>query len=192
MIPGLIAVALLAIPAPRAQRPPAATPAPPAGSPRVDAADVRASVRAYLGTIDTPIRVEEWRALGPAAVPLLEEAATDLSALPTRRAMALDGLASIGGTRAEALSARLAEDEGAPFVVRQSAMIGVGRLLPQRRAVPLLQKILDRGGDLSLRMAAAQVLTRHGGESGGGEVRKLRQREQGVLGQELERELSGA
>src|SRR3954468_1671381 len=57
--------------------------------------DVREHVKAYLGSIDTPIHANQWKALGPRAVPMLEEIAKNHDELPTRRAKAIDGLAAV-------------------------------------------------------------------------------------------------
>ena len=47
--------------------------------------DVRQHVKAYLGSIDTPIQANQWKALGPRAVPMLEEIVKNHDELPTRR-----------------------------------------------------------------------------------------------------------
>src|SRR5436309_9821389 len=80
--------------------------------------EVRERVQAYLGSIDTPIQGNQWKALGPRAVPLLEEIVKNHNALPTRRAKAIDGLAALGSPQARALFSEIGMRENEPINVR--------------------------------------------------------------------------
>src|SRR5205823_5082894 len=106
-------------------------------------ADVRAQVQAFLGSIDTPIRPEHWRALGPKAVPILEELASSRENLPTRRARALEGLSHLGSPRASKLMVQLAQADDEAPIVRMSAMRSAGRLLGPHRLVAALKPVLE-------------------------------------------------
>src|SRR3954469_8820235 len=64
----------------------------------LSAEEVRDHVEGYLGSIDTPITANQWKALGPRAVPILERIAMDQHDLPTRRAKAIGGVRARGGT----------------------------------------------------------------------------------------------
>lgn len=139
MLAPLLALALAAAPAPGGAAP---TPA--------DA------VRAYLGVIDRPVPAEAWRALGPGAIPPLEAVARDAQALPSRRAMALEGLAALGGPSAAAIHLDAARGP-APRLVRQSAIRGLGKLLPPGRLAAEVAPLL-RDEDAGLRALAAEVL----------------------------------
>src|SRR4051794_14226493 len=77
-------------------------------------AEIRSSVQSYLGSIDTIIGADRWRALGPKAAPILEELANDHDRLPTRRARALEGLSFVGSTNAPTLMVDLAQRESEP------------------------------------------------------------------------------
>src|SRR4051812_13158374 len=100
----LLAVALLAA-APASQQTGAAQPAAQADAPQAEMTDaeLRSSVQSYLGSIDTIITGDRWRALGPKAAAILEELATDESKLPTRRARAVEGLSFVGSRGAPGL-----------------------------------------------------------------------------------------
>ncbi len=123
-------------------------------------------VETYLTTIDTPITREQWRALGPAAVPILEREAGAEGALPTRRARAVEGLAAIGDPDAEPLLDRLAADPTTPFVVRAAALRGEGSLIPAGRLVASLRPFLEDCADPRVRGVAAEVLATHAPASG--------------------------
>lgn len=141
MLSTVLALALLASPAPAADA---------AAAARDDA------VRAYLGVIDRPVPAEAWRALGPGAIPALEAVASDPAALPSRRAVALEGLAALGGPRAEVAHLEAARAT-APRLVRQSALRGLGKLLPPGRLAREVGPVLD-DPDAGLRGLAAEVL----------------------------------
>jgi HEAT repeat protein len=133
-------------------------PAPAAARPATDQ-DVRDQVISHLGAIDRPVSAETWRALGPAAEPVLLEVAGSASQPPTRRARALEGLAALGGARAEELHLRLARARAAPPLVRSGAVRGLGRLLaPARLAAEVRPLLADGSG--RVRQVAGEVLAR--------------------------------
>lgn len=142
------------------------------------APSVADQVRSLLGNIDRPIPAEAWRALGPEAEPVLAAAAASGAELPTRRARALEGLAALGGARAEALHLRLAADAAAPRIVRAGAVRGLGALLaPARLAGAVTPLLADR--DPRLRRAAAEVLAGRAPAQGCAAVRAQAAREPG-------------
>jgi HEAT repeat protein len=159
--------ALLALGLPRG-RPPAQGEPPPA--PRSEQ-EVREQLEVYLGSIDTPISLERWRALGAQAAPILEEIATSTSYLPTRRARALEGLSAVGGPEVATRMLQIAQSDEQPAVVRMSAMRGVGRLMTPRKLVPALRPVLEKSPDVQIRAAAAEVLARHAPQKACGLVR---------------------
>ena len=120
--------------------------------------EVRDQVKAYLGSIDTPITAKDWQALGPRANPLLEEIARDPKQLPTRRAKAIDGLASLNGPQAPALLAEVAAHEEEPVTVRLAAVRGLGRVTPERRSVSVLRPLLEGAKDSRVRAVAGEQL----------------------------------
>src|SRR5207249_11501496 len=124
--------------------------------------DLRARIDTFLGSIDTPISAAQWRALGPKAVPMLEEIATDAKKLPTRRARALDGLSLVahpGDESASSTAARLARSDAEPPIVRMAAVRAAGRLIASARLMAALQPVLE-GSDARLRAVAAETLAR--------------------------------
>jgi len=149
--------ALVAIGLPRGSPPALGDPPP---TPRTEQ-EVREQVEVYLGSIDTPIRLDRWRALGAQAAPILEEIATSTSELPTRRARALEGLSAVGGPEVATRMLQIAQSDEQPSVVRMSAMRGLGRLMTSRQLVPALRPVLEKSPDVQIRAAAAEVLARH-------------------------------
>jgi hypothetical protein len=128
--------------------------------------EVREQVNAYLGSIDTPIRANQWKALGPRAVPLLERIARSHDELPTRRARAIDGLVALADRRAPALFKQIAARESEPINVRLSAVAALSLVTPRRRAAEVLKPILEGAGDPRLRaLAAEQIAIRSRGKS---------------------------
>jgi hypothetical protein len=153
----LIIGVLLAGPGPRrGQRPPAAAPAPAETLPDEE---IARRANAFLGTIDTPISEEQWRALGPRAAVVLEPIISDPDALPSRRAKALEGLSVVAPDRAALLIGKLARDEGQPVVVRVAALHGARRVLPAAKLLTELKPVLEEARDPGLRGVAAEVLS---------------------------------
>jgi HEAT repeat protein len=145
--------------------PPGPPPGGRAGSPAAAPADlseveVRRRLQALLGSIDTPVREEAWRALGPRAPAVLAEVAGDAAEWPSRRARAAWGLSVLGGPEAERALDRLGRSPGEPFSVRAAALEGLGRVLPPERLVPALSPLLAEPGEARLRAVAAEVLSR--------------------------------
>ena len=142
-------------------------------------AELRSSVQSYLGSIDTIITGERWRALGPKAAPILEELAQDPERLPTRRARALEGLSFVGSTNAPSLMVDMAQRESEPPIVRMSAMRGAGRLLGPAKLVAALKPVLTNAKDAHVRAAAAEVLAHRSPSAGCAAVQEQTAREVG-------------
>ncbi len=140
-------------------------------------AEVAERVRTYLGAIDSPVRADQWRALGTAAVPVLEAVAKDPEALPTRRAKAVGALSVLGGTRARRVVLDVARSEEAPFAVRASALDGAGHLLAAKDLVRELRPVMEKAADAPVRATAAEILARHAPRSTCGAVRAQAARE---------------
>ncbi len=141
--------------------PPGSRAGPPAAAPaELSEAQVRRRVRALLGAIDTPVREEDWRALGPRGPAVLAEIASSAAEWPSRRARAAWGLSVAGGPEAERALDRLARSPGEPFSVRAAALEGLGRLYPPERLVPALLPVLSGVGEARVRAVAAEVLSR--------------------------------
>ncbi len=162
----LVALAGLGTPArnarPAASPPPAAAATAPAE--QLSDSEIAERVRTYLGSIDTPISAERWRALGPRAVPALE-AVVRAKGMPSRRAKAVGALSALGGTRARKVVLETARSEEEPFAVRASALRGAGRLLAPKDLAKELRPMLEGARDPSVRATAADVLARHAGSS---------------------------
>jgi hypothetical protein len=150
----LSGVAAAMPPGPRPEPQPA-----PQGAPLTGEA-LRVRIEAYLGSIDTPIGADRWRALGPEAAGVLASHATSASELPTRRARALAGLAAVGGTRAEQVVADLVRKDGEAYIVRLAAMRAAAEILPERHAAALLRPLMEKSPEARLRAAAAEALAR--------------------------------
>src|SRR3954453_12286481 len=96
----LFLAALLALPRPKQ---PAPEPGLTQPAPQLTDAEIRERVNTYLGTIDTPIRAERWRALGPRAADVLTSIAIDGEEFPSRRAQAVHGLVMAAPEQAAAV-----------------------------------------------------------------------------------------
>jgi hypothetical protein len=164
----------------------AAPPGPPpgsrAGSPAAapaapSEADVRRRVRALLGAIDTPVREEDFRALGPRGPAVLAEIASDGGQWPSWRARASWGLSAVGGAEAERTLERLGRSPAEPFSVRVAALEGLGRLYPPDRLVRAISPVLSEPGEARVRAVAAEVLSRHAPQAACGAVRAQLARE---------------
>ncbi|TMA27773.1 MAG: hypothetical protein E6J78_08865 [Deltaproteobacteria bacterium] len=152
----LLIAALFAAPTPRrGQRAPSAAGAPESLSDE----EIARRANGYLGSIDTPISAEQWRALGPRAATVLEPIIGDRNALPTRRAKAIDGLVAAAPSRAAQLVGKLARDETEPVVVRVAALHGARRALPSAKLIAELKPVLESARDPGLRGVAAEVIT---------------------------------
>jgi hypothetical protein len=165
----VLLAALLAAPGitqKRPSQPPPASEQPVQPNEALSADEVRQHVEGYLGSIDTPIGPNQWKALGPRAIPLLESIAMSQNELPTRRAKAIDGLAALGDTRAPALFKRIANQEGETINVRFAAVRGLAQVTPPAQAVTNLKPILQGAKDSRVRaLAAEQIALRSRGKS---------------------------
>lgn len=131
----------------------------PAGAQDADGAAVRERALAYLGAIDRSVPPSAWKALGPDAVPVLEEALrTD--PITSRRAAAASGLAAIGGDRAVEALLDVARVESERWSVRSAAVRGLGKALAPDRLPAALRPILEGTGAVEVRALAADVLSR--------------------------------
>jgi len=150
----------------------------PAASPDAATAapEVRQRVKALLGAIDRPIPPEAWRALGPGAEGALAEVAAS-DDFPSRRALALEGVAAFGVARAEALHRRLASDTSTPAPVRRAAIRGLAILLPPSGAAEALRPLLSGDRDPSVRRAAAEALSEAAPASSCADIRAQARRE---------------
>ena len=156
----LLVAALVAIP-----RPPRGGTSTPDPVPQQELTDaqVREEVQAYLWSIDTPIRAERWRALGPRAAPILEQIIADPAQFPTTRAKAVDGLVAVAPDRAAAIVGTLARDEKQPVIVRVAALHGAGQVLPVQKTLSELRPVLRSAKSAGLRGEAAEVMARKKG-----------------------------
>jgi hypothetical protein len=150
----LLIAALLAAPAPRRGHR-----APTSPAETLSDEEIARRANAFLGSIDTPITAEQWRALGPRAAAVLEPIIEDQNAMPSRRAKAVDGLVSAAPARAAQLVGKLARDEAQPLVVRVAALHGARSVLPSSKLVAELKPVLDQASDAGLRGVAAEVLS---------------------------------
>lgn len=117
--------------------------------------DVRAAVQTLLGAYEG-LGPEQWRALGDAAVPVLESIASDPSAAPMRRARSVDGLAALAGSQPTLL--RLSNAPAEPLIVRMAAVRGLGGVLAEADLITALQPAL-RDPEAPLRGVAAETLS---------------------------------
>ncbi len=139
--------------------------------------EVRALAASYLGGIDTPVTADQWRALGPRAIPLLEEVVSNRDALPSRRAAALAALAALGGARAGVILVEAARSDDEPFAVRAAAIHGASHVLGSRALVRELRPVLEAARDPAARAAAAEVLVQRAPRSACAAVRAQADRE---------------
>ena len=119
----------------------------------------RQPIDSLLGTRDTAIAPERWTKLGADAEKVLEAIVADPSALPSRRARALEGLAQIKGRDAEVLLHSVAFSESEPVVLRMAAIRGLGRILSTRELMTELQPLLKNASAPGVRGTAAEVLS---------------------------------
>lgn len=134
-------------------------------------AALRETVDAYLNTIDTPIAVERWKALGPAAAPILAEVAADPAELSVTRARAVWALAVVDAAAAAPVARKLADDGAAPPVVRTHAVRALGRVLPAAQLRAAVAPLMRSDRVPEVRAVAAEVLARHGGRAACADVR---------------------
>jgi HEAT repeat protein len=124
-----------------------------------DSAAVRERAEAYLGAIDRPVPASAWQALGPDAVPFLEEA-LQTDPITSRRAAAASGLAAIGGERAVEALLAAAHGDTERWSVRSAAVRGLGKAMSPDLLPGALRPILEGTGAVAVRALAADVLSR--------------------------------
>ncbi len=189
MIAAPLALLLALAAAPEMDRPPPAPRAPaPATSASTEAgtnapaptdAELQERIDSYLGAIDTPVTGAHGQALGPRAVPVLESVVRDPTALPSRRARAVEALSQIGGARAEKVVLDVARSEAEPFGVRAVALRAAPRLLSTKDLSTELRPVLEGAREAPVRATAAEVLAERGGQAGCAAVRAQLDRESG-------------
>ena len=145
--------------------PPRGTPPPADQSPQqpVDDQEIRERIDTFMGTIDTRVAPEQWRALGPRGAAILEGMAQDPNLLPSRRAKAVTGLAAIGAETSSSLLLSLARSPQAPLNVRLTAVHGVPGVVAASQVAAALKPVLEGSDNVHVRAAAAEVLSRQGG-----------------------------
>jgi hypothetical protein len=135
-------------------------PAPEAPRPPANQAELRQRIETYLGYFETVVPAEQWRSLGPSAVPILNDIASQ-GGLPSRRAHALGGLVALQGARAQPLLSKLSLDEAQPLIVRLVAVRGLAHVTPDAALVgklrPVLQVKDDRVGSEAAEALAERV-----------------------------------
>lgn len=150
-------------------RPPQPAPAAEAPRPPANQAELRQRIETYLGYFETSVPEAHWKALGPAAVPILNDIA-QTGGLPSRRAHALGGLVALQGKDAQPLLSKLSLDDAQPLIVRLVAVRGLAHVTPDSALVgklrPVLQVKDDRVGS-----EAAEALARRVPKAGCGLVR---------------------
>jgi hypothetical protein len=145
--------------------PPRGTPPPADQSPQqpLDDQEIRERIETFMGTIDTRVSPEQWRALGPRGAAILEGMAQDPNLLPSRRAKAVTGLSAIGAESSSSVLLSLAHSPEAPVNVRLTAVHGVPGVIAASQVAAALKPLLEGSDDVHVRAAAAEVLSRHGG-----------------------------
>lgn len=146
-------------------------------------------VETYLSTIHDPIGAEQWKALGPRAVPLLQAIAEDRSAFPSRRARALGALAAIGDQRGRATVLKAARSEEESFAVRAAAIRSAGHLVPAAELKKEIGPVLENARRASVRATAAEVLTQRAPAEGCEAVRTRMKAEKEPLRRHFDRAL---
>jgi HEAT repeat protein len=159
----VLASLLCALPPARPRPSPPASDATPAASEQLSDQEIRERIDTFMGTIDTRISSDQWRALGPRGAAMLEQIAQDANVFPTRRAKAIAGLSEIGLQSSSGVLLNLAKSEQAPLTVRLAAVHGAPGVLPDAQVSTALKPVLETAKDGHVRGAAAEVLSRHGG-----------------------------
>jgi HEAT repeat protein len=154
---------LSALPPARQRSTPPASEQTPASPEQLSDQEIRDRIDMFMGSIDTRITPEQWRALGPKGAAILEQMAQDPNAFPTRRAKAVAGLSAIGSSSSANVLLNLAKSEQAPLTVRLAAVHGAPGVLAAGQIPTALKPILENAKDGYVRGAAAEVLSRHGG-----------------------------
>ncbi|NTX35339.1 HEAT repeat domain-containing protein [Myxococcus sp. CA051A] len=138
-----------------------AVPTAPAPTP-VPSGGLREQVLMLLDPSQGPLREEQWRQLGPQAVPVLRSLVVDPSVPSTRRARAMASLALIDPPQGAPSIQEVLEDPRAPADVRASAAGALARCLGTEAIRPLAARLMDR--EDPVREAVALALGRLGGQ----------------------------
>jgi len=143
-----------------ASKKPVATALPPSSGQSAGLSDeeVKSQVGAYLGSIDTPISRESWRALGPRGAAQLIAVLDDGRMLPTRRARAVDGLAMMGWSDAAPTVLAVASNETENVAVRFAAIRALSALMPETADAPLTL-LMKTSKEARVRAVAAEMLS---------------------------------
>ena len=139
-------------------------------APPVSDAEVRVRVEALLGTIDRTIPAARWKALGPAAIPVLAEIAASEGRRPSTRSKALGALSVAAPAHAEPIARALVDAPDAPLTVRETAVRTLGRVLSPAQLRAALAPVLRAALPVGLRSVAAETLARHSGQDACAEV----------------------
>jgi hypothetical protein len=151
----LLLCAMLALARPPQPPLPAGTLPPPAND-----TELRQRIESYLGYFETAVPEEQWKALGPRAVPILNQIANS-KGLPSRRVHALGGLIALEGKETQPLLTRLSLDDAQPLIVRIVAVRGLAHVTPDSALLaklrPLLQVKDERVGSEAAEALATRV-----------------------------------
>src|SRR5215217_112436 len=124
--------------------------------------DLREQVLTLLDAAQGPLREEQWRQLGPQAVPVLRSLVVDGPAPSSRRERAMASLALIDPPQGAPSIQEVLEDPRAPAEVRASAAGALARCLGTEAIRPLSARLVDR--EDPVREAVALALGRLGGQ----------------------------
>ncbi|MDY7230905.1 HEAT repeat domain-containing protein [Hyalangium rubrum] len=143
------------------QAAPAEPPSGARGSPS-PAGALRTEVASLLERPDAfPPYESRWKPLGPAALGVLEEMASDPKAPVSQRAQAVSSMAAVDHPQATDRLRALVQDARAQAPLRASAVTALGLRVGTEAVSTLLPLLEDR--DAHVRMAAARALGRLGG-----------------------------
>jgi HEAT repeat protein len=139
----------------------AGTPIAPGPATTATLADLRPRVVALLSGYEAVPTAEQWKALGPEALTILRQLASDPAELPTRRARAVAGMAYVDNPTASDVLKSFATDDNALPLVRKSAVLALA-VRDGTNAVPVISGLLaDK--DQDVRTGAARALGNTGG-----------------------------
>jgi hypothetical protein len=159
----ILLAALLA--APRANK----APPPPEAqasqtAPALSDQEIQQRLRAYLGSIDTPVPAARWRELGPRAGAMLQQIALDPNQMPSRRAKAVSGLSLAAPDQAGPVLTKLAADESQSVSIRIAAVHGMAAGSTPEAAAQKVSPLLRGASDPGVRAVAAEVVAASGSQ----------------------------
>ncbi len=121
---------------------------------------LQAQVDALLSGYERVPTDEEWKRLGPEALPALEKIYRDASALPSKRSRAVSGMAQVDNPRANEVLKEIVLDPKSEQHLRATAMLALGyRGGPE--AIAALEPMLAHD-EPALREGAARALAKVG------------------------------